>query len=231
MMVVDSISQRFNAAWSTQKSWQAEVATATTTITVRRKRPATPKKRLPPAANIHKPTPDTTAPSDAATTTDEKEVVPAVRRMDERETVVIDLKLTLLKPLRLMNISGPSVSQAAKDLGIPVSDILVVHDDMERDIGKLSFKNEGSANGHNGIKSCIKHLGTQHFQRLRVGIGRPNSKDRSPDFIAKYVLGRFKPFEIQQLEELVYDKAGDEIIRVSTYPPVPRFIYSKKNGE
>ncbi len=89
---------------------------------------------------------------------------------------------------------------------------------MEREIGKLSFKNEGSANGHNGVKSCVKYLGTQHFTRLRVGIGRPPVASRASNVVAGYVLGRFKPLEIEQLEELVYEKAGDEIIRVSTDP-------------
>lgn len=102
----------------------------------------------------------------------------------------------------------------ARDLGISATNILVIHDDMERDLGKLSFKNEGSANGHNGIKSCVKALGTQHFRRLRVGIGRP--EDRSPKIVSSFVLGRFKPLEVIKLEELVYPKAGDEIIRVST---------------
>jgi peptidyl-tRNA hydrolase len=87
---------------------------------------------------------------------------------------------------------------------------------MERDIGKLSFKSEGSANGHNGIKSCVKALGTAHFRRLRVGIGRPPVSDRSPKVVAGFVMGRFKPLEVEKLEELVYDKAGDEIIRVTT---------------
>lgn len=102
----------------------------------------------------------------------------------------------------------------ARDLGISATDILVIHDDMERDLGKLSFKNEGSANGHNGIKSCVKALGTQHFRRLRVGIGRP--EDRSPKIVSNFVLGRFKPLEVVKLEELVYQKAGDEIIRTVT---------------
>ncbi|KAK3846680.1 MAG: peptidyl-tRNA hydrolase, partial [Linnemannia gamsii] len=131
-------------------------------------------------------------------------------------TSTLELTLTLLKPLQLMNISGTSVSKAAKDLGIPASDILVIHDDMEREIGKLSFKTEGSANGHNGIKSCVKALGTAHFRRLRIGIGRPPVTDRSPKVVAGYVMGKFKPLEVQRLEDMVYYQAGDEILRVST---------------
>ncbi|KAG0306067.1 peptidyl-tRNA hydrolase protein 1 [Dissophora globulifera] len=123
-----------------------------------------------------------------------------------------------------MNVSGSCVSRAAKDLKIAKCDIVVVHDDMERDLGKLSFKTHGSANGHNGIKSCIKSLGTQQFRRLRVGIGRGPADDRSPTSVAKYVLGKFKPLEVEKLEQEVLDFAADEIIRtaVSTAAPPKR---------
>ncbi|KAF9184836.1 peptidyl-tRNA hydrolase protein 1 [Haplosporangium sp. Z 767] len=203
MMVVDSIAQRFNVPWTKKGPWQAEVATATTTITMRKRKP--PPRHSPAAITAA----DTALPAS----------VP--RKKEQFESINLEITLTLLKPLQLMNVSGTSVSRAAKDLGIPVSDILVIHDDMERDIGKLSFKSEGSANGHNGIKSCIKSLGTQHFKRLRVGIGRPPIPDRSPKVVAGFVLGRFKPLEIEQLEHLVYEKAGNEIIRVTAYPSTP----------
>ncbi|KAF9083350.1 peptidyl-tRNA hydrolase protein 1 [Mortierella sp. AD031] len=236
MMVVDSIAQRFNAPWTEKSNWKAEVATAHTTI-VTRKRASTPpspqyagggfKKALRPTTDdtvapgvpAAPPAPapaaiDTTTSATASTST--STLTPVVKKKPPFVTTTLELTLTLLKPTQLMNVSGSSVSKAAKDLGIPATDILVLHDDMERDLGKLSFKNEGSANGHNGIKSCVKALGTERFRRLRIGIGRPPVKDRDHKTVAGYVLGRFKPLEIVQLEELVYDKAGDEIIRVST---------------
>lgn len=104
----------------------------------------------------------------------------------------------------------------ARDLKIAVPQIMVVHDDMERDIGKMSFKSYGSAGGHNGIKSCVKFLGSQHFKRLRIGIGRPPFKTRAPDHVADYVLSKFKPSELEVLEEHIYPKACDEIIRMMT---------------
>ncbi|KAF9337745.1 peptidyl-tRNA hydrolase protein 1 [Podila minutissima] len=224
MMVVDSIAERFNAAWTKKGAWQAEIATATTSI--RMKVPKQKGNLAPGAiraalASLNKteantatstaPTGEAAGAAEAATTM----TTAAPERIKRQpEIMTMELKLTLLKPLQLMNVSGTSVSRAARDLGIPATDILVIHDDMERDLGKLSFKNEGSANGHNGIKSCVKALGTQHFRRLRVGIGRP--EDRSPKIVSSFVLGRFKPLEVVKLEELVYPKAGDEIIRTVT---------------
>jgi len=117
-----------------------------------------------------------------------------------------------------MNVSGTSVYMAAKGLGIPYSDLIVIHDDMERELGKVSFKTFGSHNGHNGIKSCIKSLSTQHFRRLRVGIGRPTkqSGNRDQDVVSNFVLGKFKPLEMEKLEDLVYDLAHDEVLRIVT---------------
>lgn len=106
------------------------------------------------------------------------------------------------------------------DLRIPAPDIMVVHDDLERDIGKMSFKSWGSAGGHNGITSCIKYLKTQHFWRLRVGIGRPPFKSRASDVVSEYVLGRFQPSEIEMME-LMYERASSEIIRTMTVSSDP----------
>ncbi|KAF9540968.1 peptidyl-tRNA hydrolase protein 1 [Mortierella hygrophila] len=225
MMVVDAIAQRFNVPWSEKSSWKAEVATAHTSITTRH-RVAPPPSTSGAKKSVRPTTADTIsdtttgggveASTSTLTPTPTTTTAPVVKKKESWVTSTLELTITLLKPLQLMNVSGTSVSKAAKDLGVSTSDILVIHDDMERDIGKLSFKSEGSANGHNGIKSCVKALGTAHFRRLRVGIGRPPVSDRSPKVVAGYVLGRFKPLEVEKLEELVYYKAGDEIIRVST---------------
>ncbi|KAG0292149.1 peptidyl-tRNA hydrolase protein 1 [Linnemannia gamsii] len=220
MMVVDSIAQRFNVPWSEKSSWKAEVATAHTSISTRHRTPSPPSSNAPVGKKSVRPSTahtvsDTTSEVAAAEASTSTTPI-VVKKKEPWVTSTLELTITLLKPLQLMNISGTSVSKAAKDLGIPAQDILVIHDDMERDIGKLSFKSEGSANGHNGIKSCVKALGTAHFRRLRVGIGRPPVSDRSPKVVAGFVMGRFKPLEVEKLEELVYDKAGDEIIRVTT---------------
>lgn len=77
---------------------------------------------------------------------------------------------------------------------------------MQRDIGKVNLKGNGSANGHNGIKSVIDNLRTNEFKRVRIGVGRPSAEidDRSYDVVANYVLGKFTPNEISKLEKIVY---------------------------
>lgn len=82
-------------------------------------------------------------------------------------------KVILLKPLTFMNLSGRSVAPAAHFYKIDPSQILVVYDDMDIEVGRLRLRMKGSAGGHNGVKSLIQELGTQDFPRLRIGVGRP----------------------------------------------------------
>ena len=85
-------------------------------------------------------------------------------------------KILLIKPLTFMNNSGEILSYLHKS-GIKIENILVVHDEIDFDFGKVSFKQGGSARGHNGLRSIIAYAG-QNFLRLRVGVGRPeNSAD------------------------------------------------------
>ncbi|KAG0057671.1 peptidyl-tRNA hydrolase protein 1 [Gryganskiella cystojenkinii] len=231
MMVVDAIAQRFNAGWYKKREWEADLATVQTTVTI--KAPKPPKLHLD-KAHRRAPAPiDTTAATDtttstaassndsAATTTSTEPsdpTTPVIKRKPQPSLVDIDVTLTLIKPTLLMNVSGTSVLKASKALGINPVDIIVIHDDMERDLGKLSFKNYGSPNGHNGIKSVIKKLSTQHFKRLRIGIGRPVTlkANRSPDVVSDHVLGKFKPLEMKTLEDIVYEIAQDEVLRMAT---------------
>lgn len=77
---------------------------------------------------------------------------------------------------------------------------------MQRDLGKVNLKGNGSANGHNGIKSVIDNLRTNEFKRVRIGIGRPSADidDRSYDVVANFVLSKFTQSELSKLEDLVY---------------------------
>src|SRR5690554_3515038 len=96
MMVVDSMAQRFNAPWTKKGAWEAEVATATTTITLKRRIPASRNPPLVIAAA------DTTLP------------VPVPRKKEQFELTTLELTITLLKSLQLMNVSGTSVSRAGR---------------------------------------------------------------------------------------------------------------------
>ncbi|XP_065647885.1 peptidyl-tRNA hydrolase isoform X5 [Hydra vulgaris] len=102
--------------------------------------------------------------------------------------------IIMLKSKYPMNMNGKSVKAIVK--GLEVENIFVVHDDLDRPLGKLSLKTCGSAGGHNGVKSIISCLGTDKFQRLRIGIGRPIN----PNEVTRYVLADFDLSEKINLE-------------------------------
>ena len=96
-------------------------------------------------------------------------------------------KVVLLKPLTYMNLSGECVRPIMDYFDVDVEDIIVIYDDLDLETGKLRLRQKGSAGGHNGIKSLIQHLGTQQFNRIRVGVDRPPAGMK----VADYVLAKF----------------------------------------
>jgi PTH1 family peptidyl-tRNA hydrolase len=107
------------------------------------------------------------------------------------ETRLDDLKLALLKPETYMNVSGQSIGAARKFFKVDPADVLVVHDDVDLDPGRLQARFGGGLAGHNGLRSIAQALGTNDFLRLRIGVGRPGRGDRRS--VADYVLGGFEP--------------------------------------
>jgi peptidyl-tRNA hydrolase, PTH1 family len=98
----------------------------------------------------------------------------------------------LVKPMRYMNLSGGPVRAALRQTGAdPAEDLLVVTDDVDLPLGRLRLRREGSAGGHNGLRDIIASLGSNEFNRLRVGIGRPGSSRVT----VNHVLATFKPAE------------------------------------
>jgi len=102
-----------------------------------------------------------------------------------------DLRLALLKPETYMNVSGRSVGAAARFFKVEPGALLVVHDDVDLEPGRLQARLGGGLAGHNGLRSIAEVLGTQDFLRLRIGVGRPGRGDRRP--VADYVLSAFEP--------------------------------------
>ncbi len=107
------------------------------------------------------------------------------------ETRLDDLRLALLKPETYMNVSGQSIGAARKFFKADPADVLVVHDDVDLEPGRLQAKFGGGLAGHNGLRSIAQALGTNDFLRLRIGVGRPGRGDRRS--VADYVLGGFEP--------------------------------------
>lgn len=92
-------------------------------------------------------------------------------------------KVLLAKPQTYMNLSGVAVGKLANKFEIPPADVLVIHDDLDLELGRMKLKKGGGDAGHNGIKSIAEHLGTPAFLRLRLGIGRPEMRGGTRDWV------------------------------------------------
>src|SRR6266536_4116959 len=115
-------------------------------------------------------------------------------------------KLALLKPETYMNESGRSVSAAAQFFKVPAESLLVVHDDVDLEPGRLQARHGGGLAGHNGLRSLAQHLGTQDFLRLRIGVGRPGRGDPRP--VKDRVLS---PFAAEEDAEALAARAADAV--------------------
>jgi PTH1 family peptidyl-tRNA hydrolase len=104
---------------------------------------------------------------------------------------VAEMKLALLEPETYMNESGASIQSAAAFFKLPAGQVVVVHDDVDLETGRLQARLGGGLAGHNGLRSIAQRLGTQEFLRIRVGVGRPGRGDPRP--VADYVLSGFAP--------------------------------------
>ncbi len=122
--------------------------------------------------------------------------------------VIAGKKVILVKPMAFMNRSGYPVFSLAKYFKIETKHILIVHDDMDIDVGKLKIKKKGGDGGHKGLRSLIGSFGSKEFCRLRFGIGHAKSHHDA----AGYVLGKFSPQEKPIVEKAV---AGSEKVILS----------------
>lgn len=119
-------------------------------------------------------------------------------------------KLLLLKPQTFMNLSGRSVSQVSAYFQVPHQQIIVLFDDISLEPGRLRIRADGSAGGHNGIKSIIAELGSQSFPRVKIGVGaKPH-----PNFdLADWVLSTFSASEEKALQPAL-ERAADAALAV-----------------
>jgi PTH1 family peptidyl-tRNA hydrolase len=113
-------------------------------------------------------------------------------------------KLILAKPQTYMNLSGQSVQGLAHFYKIPLTNLLVLSDDLDLPFGTIRIRARGGPGGQRGMSSIIERLGTQEFPRLRIGIGRPPGRMDPAD----YVLQDFSKEEMKSLSEIL-DHAAD----------------------
>ena len=116
-----------------------------------------------------------------------------------------NVKFFLAKPLTYMNDSGNAVASISAYYQIQPDHVVVIHDDMDLEFGRIKVKAGGSAGGHNGIKNIIAHLGTDVFPRVKVGVGAPSHPDYD---MVDWVIGSFSAQERKIVDEAL-DRALD----------------------
>jgi peptidyl-tRNA hydrolase, PTH1 family len=125
-------------------------------------------------------------------------------------------RVALLRPMTYMNEAGRAVGPARGTYKLDLDRVVVVHDEIDLPFGEIRVRLGGGLAGHNGLKSLKRELGSGDFQRVRVGVGRPDSTD--PDLVSAYVLGRWRqpPADVADLVA----RAADETERlIGAHPP------------
>ncbi len=110
-----------------------------------------------------------------------------------------DCRVILAKPMTFMNLSGPSVRDLARFFKLDKKHLLVIHDDIDLVFGKIKIKQKGGDGGHKGVMSLIEAFGSGAFVRVRVGIGRPDTREE----VEGYVLNRFDAQQAVQLDRVI----------------------------
>lgn len=130
----------------------------------------------------------------------------------------------LLKPQTFMNLSGRAVMQALQFYKLPLSRLIVVHDELDLPFGTVRFKQGGGHGGHNGLRSIMEQLGKGDFIRLRIGIGKPPHGDT-----VNYVLGTIPPDQMEALPRVL--DGGLEMLEMMLKEGLPKAmsLYNNKN--
>ncbi|HXE95304.1 MAG TPA: aminoacyl-tRNA hydrolase [Dongiaceae bacterium] len=133
-------------------------------------------------------------------------------------------RLILLKPQTFMNLSGNSVMQALQFHKVPLSNLIVIHDELDLPFGAVRFKNGGGHGGHNGLRSIMENLGKGDFIRLRIGIGKSPHGDTTG-----HVLGRIPPEQMEVLSRVL--DGGMEMLEVMLKEGLPKAmsLFNNKN--
>ena len=133
-----------------------------------------------------------------------------LRRQKERsltdEVTVGAKRMALAIPLTYMNLSGEAVAPLVRRYGVEPSQLVVVQDEMDFELGRLQVKSGGGLAGHNGLKSIVAHLHTQDFIRVRIGIGKPPGSRQGAD----HVLRRFSKAERKEID-VTLEEAADAV--------------------
>jgi PTH1 family peptidyl-tRNA hydrolase len=132
--------------------------------------------------------------------------------------------VVLAKPLTFMNLSGEAVVPLLQFYKIEIADLLVVVDEVQLETGRIRVRPDGSAGGHNGLKSIIASLGTHAFPRLRIGVGRGDSRRD----LADHVLARFEPDERDTIAAAIAEAADAAELFVAEGPIAAMNRFNRK---
>ena len=136
--------------------------------------------------------------------------------------IIIDQKsIILLKPLTFMNVSGHAVQKVKNFYDIDPNNIVIIHDDIDLELGKIKLKKGGGDGGHNGLKSIIKLIGSE-FNRIRIGIGRPEKIS-----VSSYVLNNFREEEVPLLKKIILKSCEGINLLIANEDEDCRRLFSK----
>ena len=113
------------------------------------------------------------------------------------ETIINGEKVIFLKPQNYINLSGDVINKYIKYFKIDIKDILVIHDDMDLEIGTFKIRYKGGSAGHNGLKNIETNLKTNEYKRIKIGISKNNINK------VDYVLGKFNSLELSKLNKVI----------------------------
>ena len=130
-------------------------------------------------------------------------------RAQVAETRIGDHAVVLVVPTTWMNESGEAVGPIARRYRIPASNIIVIHDELDLEPGAVKLKMGGGLAGHNGLKSVSQHMGTNDYMRVRIGVGKPSTKEQGAD----HVLSSIPPAE-RKILDVAVEIACDAVERI-----------------
>jgi peptidyl-tRNA hydrolase, PTH1 family len=119
-----------------------------------------------------------------------------------------DNAVVLMKPLTFMNRSGLAVREIMERCGVPHERLVVIHDDIDMETGRLKIRRNGSSGGHKGVESVLSYVSISDFLRVKIGVGREEGVP-----VEDYVLSEFRPEEIPVIRETIL-KASEAVVSI-----------------
>ena len=141
---------------------------------------------------------------------------------------IADTKVLLAKPKTFVNLSGEAIRSLMRKHNVDISDLLIIYDDLDLPPGKMRLRQDGSSGGHKGIKSIISAVGSQEFNRIKIGIGRSaedQSSKHDTKIVVSHVLSDFSPEEEQLIKPAIARaaEAVEHIIAKGIVPAMNKF--------